>query len=48
MIKPMVVGFFLLGVDATLDDGCGISEHLHSFKEVKRLQGYSKIFSMGT
>ena len=48
MIKPMVVGFFLLGADATLDDGCGISEHLHSFKEVKRLQGYSKIFSMGT
>ena len=29
-------------IDATLGDGCGIWEHLHSFKEVKYLQDYFK------
>ena len=42
MIKPMVVGFVLLGVDATLSDECGILKYLHSFREVKCLQGYPK------
>ena len=39
--------FVLLEVDATLGDGCGILESLHSFREVKCLQGYSKILWMG-
>ena len=34
-------------VDATLDDRCGIWEHLHSFREVKCLQGSSKILWIG-
>ena len=36
-----------LEIDATLDEGCGIWEYLHSFREVKCLQGYSKTLSMG-
>ena len=47
MIKPVVVGFVLFGIDATLVDVCGISEHLHSFREVKCLQGYLKSLWMG-
>ena len=39
--------FVLLGVGATLGDGCGIWEHLHNFGEVKCLQGYSKTLWMG-
>ena len=35
--------FYLLGVDATLDDRWGIWKHLRSYKEVKYLQGYLKI-----
>ena len=42
MIKPMMVGFSLIGDDATLSDGCRLPEHLHSFREVKCLQDYSK------
>ena len=42
MIKPMVVVFALLEVDVTVDNGYGISEHCHSFREVKCLQGCSK------
>ena len=37
----------LLEVDAILGDGCGIREHLHSFREVKYLQGYSKTLWTG-
>ena len=37
-IKSMVV---LLGVDATLSDGCGIWQHLHNFMEVN---GYMKVY----
>ena len=29
--------FVLLGIEATLGNACGIWEHLHSFREVKRL-----------
>ena len=43
MIKPIVVIFILLEVDVTLGDGCVIWEHWHSFREVKCLQGCSKI-----
>ena len=32
----------LLKVDAILGDGCEIWEHLHSFWELKYLQGYPK------
>ena len=39
--------FVLLGIDATLGDGCRIWEHLLNFKDVKRLQGDSKILCMG-
>ena len=39
--------FVLLGVDATLDDGCGILEHLQSSREVKCFQDYSKTLWMG-
>ena len=35
MVKPMVGGFCSVGIDATLDDVCGIRGHLHSFREVK-------------
>ena len=38
--------FVLLGVDATLGDGCRIREHLHSFRGVKCLQGYFKTISI--
>ena len=38
--------FVLLGVDATLGDGCGIWEQLHSFRKMKYLQGYSKTLWM--
>ena len=34
-------------VDDTLVDGCGNWEHLHSFREVKCLQGCSKTLWMG-
>ena len=34
--------FVLLGVDATLGDGCIIWEHLRGFRKVKCLQDYSK------
>ena len=34
MIELSWLVFILLGVDATLGDGSGISEHLHSFREV--------------
>ena len=34
--------FILLGVDATLGNECGIWEHLHSFRELKCVQDYSK------
>ena len=34
-------------VDDTLVDGCGNWEHLHSFREVKYLQGCSKTLWMG-
>ena len=37
----------LLGVDATLGDGCGIWEYLHSFREVKCHQDYLKTLLMG-
>ena len=37
-----MVGFFLLGFDATLDNGCGIGEQLHSFREVICFQGHFK------
>ena len=47
MVKPMVVGFVLLGVDAAVDNGRGIWEHLNSFKEVEYLQSYCKTFRMG-
>ena len=47
MIKPVVVGFVLFGIDATLVDVSGIWEHLHSFREVKCLQGYLKSLWMG-
>ena len=47
MIKKMVVSLCSIGVDATLGDGCGIWEHLHSFREVKCSQYYSKILWMG-
>ena len=43
----MVVGFCSFGVDSTLGDGCGIWEHLHSFRELKCLHGFSKILWMG-
>ena len=43
-IKSMVV---LLGVDATLSDGCGIWQHLHNFTEVKCLQGLFQDFMDG-
>ena len=33
--------------DATMVDGCGIWEHLHSFREGKCLQGHSKALWMG-
>ena len=39
--------FVLLGVDTTLGDGCGIWQHIHSFREVECLQGYSKTVLMG-
>ena len=35
--------FYLLGVDATLDDRWRIWQHLRSYKELKYLQGYLKI-----
>ena len=38
MIQAMVVGFYLLGVDATLGNECTIQEHLHSFRKVKYLR----------
>ena len=41
MIKQWWLVFVLLGVDATLDNGCRIQQ-LHSFREVKYLQGCSK------
>ena len=44
MVKPMVLVFVLLGVDATLVDGCGIRVHLHSFREVKCGRGVSSRF----
>ena len=44
MIQSMVVGFFVLGVDATLGNGCTIQEHLHSFRKVKYLQGFLRLF----
>ena len=47
MIKPIVTGFVLLEVDATLDDECGISEHSQSFREMKCYQGCSKTLWMG-
>ena len=48
MIKLiMVVGFFLLGIEAILGDACGIWEHFHSFLEVKCFEGYSKTSLMG-
>ena len=34
-------------VDAIIVDGCGILEHLHSFREVKCLQGHSKALWIG-
>ena len=40
-------GSFLLGFDAALDAGCGFWEHLHSLREVKGLQDYSKTSEMG-
>ena len=43
----MVVGFCSAGGWPTLNDECGIWEHLHSFREVKCLQGYSKTLWMG-
>ena len=42
MIKQWWLVFVLLGVDATLGKGCSIQEQLHSFREVKYLQGCSK------
>ena len=39
--------FVLLGVDATLGNGCGIWEHLLSFNEEKCLQVYSRTLVMG-
>ena len=38
------MGYFysIAGVDATLGNGCKDWEDLHSFIEVKYLQGYSK------
>ena len=39
--------FVLLGVDASLSDGCGIGEHLHSFGEVKCFQDYSETLWRG-
>ena len=44
MIQSMVVGFYLLGVDATLGNECTIQEHLHSFRKVKYLQGFLRLF----
>ena len=38
--------FVLLEVDATLGDECEIWEHLHSYRDVKCLQDYSKTFRM--
>ena len=38
----------MLEVDVILGDGCGIWEHLYSFREVKYLQGCSKSLFMGT
>ena len=46
MIQSMVVGFSSMGFDATLSGGCGIWEHLHSFRKVKCLQGYTKTLPM--
>ena len=46
MIKAVVVGFCSFGLDATLGDWCGIRQHLHSFREVQCLQGYSKTLWM--
>ena len=40
MIKQIVVGFLLLGVDTNLSDVCGIREHLHNSREVKCLKDY--------
>ena len=37
----------MVGFDATLGDGCGIWELLHSIREVKCLQGYTKTLWMG-
>ena len=47
-LSPWWLVFVLSGFDATLGDG-GIREYLHSFREVKCLQGYySKTLWMGT
>ena len=47
MIDLMVVGFCSVGVYATLGDGCGIREHLHSSRKAKFFQGSSKTLWMG-
>lgn len=50
MVNPMVVGFFfLLGVNTTLGDRCGISEHLQSFREVlvqSKISSFSFVFGV--
>ena len=46
MIKQWWLVFVLLGVDATLGNGCRIQEHLHSFRKVKYFQICSKTFWM--
>ena len=38
--------FILLGVDATLGNGCRIQEHLHSLRKIKYLKGCSNNFWM--
>ena len=45
--QPMVVGFCSIKSDATVGDGYGICEHLHSFRVVNYLQSYSKTLWMG-
>ena len=43
----MVVSFCSIKSDATVGDGYGICEHLHSFRVVNYLQSYSKTLWMG-
>ena len=46
MTKPMVIVFVLLEVDATLGNGCRISEHLCSFWKMKFPRFYDWLYKI--